>query len=253
MKAERITARPHYIRIADALRDRIRDGTYPLDSLLPTEGELCEEFSISRHTAREALRVLTKDGLIQRRQGSGSRVIATEIHQNYVHSMRSLDQLFQYASDTRFKIESIGLEIPNPSTFASIEHGSDRPWLTVRGLRLEADEDIPICHSIVLINDRFADIADELKTGGEAIYRRIENRFGVEVTEVVQDIVVVPMPASSAHALEKKLPALAVQVSRRYVDAAQNVLLSSVNYHPTESFFYSMRLRRETPSNFTSP
>ncbi len=43
---------------------------------LPTESELCEEFNASRFTVREALRRLVAQGMVQRRQGAGSIVVA---------------------------------------------------------------------------------------------------------------------------------------------------------------------------------
>jgi GntR family transcriptional regulator len=236
--------RPQYVQIGDRLRDRIAQGDYAVGTLLPTESELCEEFSISRHTIREALRRLTDTGLIQRRQGSGSRVLAAVQNQNYVHSMRSLDQLFQYATDTRFVIQGMTVSVPDPNMFPMI--GVDGgEWLIVRGLRLERDEDIPICSSTVLVNIAYAAISDDLATGVGAIYRQIEDRFGIEVSEVVQDIRVTAMPASAAKALGKTKADVGVQVGRRYLGADGTLILVSINHHPTDSFAYTMRLRRE--------
>ena len=65
---------PKYRQIADALRQQIEDQVYPSGSLLPTEHQLHETFSASRQTVRQALQCLVDDGLITRRQGSGSRV-----------------------------------------------------------------------------------------------------------------------------------------------------------------------------------
>lgn len=244
-KPESLDDRPQYVRIGELLRKRIQRGTYPLDSLLPTEVELCEEFAISRHTVREALRRLTDDGLIQRRQGSGSRVIASEPHHNYVHVMRSLDQLFQYAADTRFIIATMQTEVPDPEAFAEVGLGEGTPWLVVRGQRLERDEDIPICESTVFINHDFVGLAQDLLARSGAIYSQIEERYDVEVAEVVQDIDVVPISRQAARALAVKPQTLAVRVRRRYLDTAQKLLIASVNYHPAERFSYSMQLRRE--------
>ena len=241
--------RPHYIRIGDLLRDRIRDNTYPVGSLMPTEGELCAEFTISRYTVREALRRLIDAGLIERKQGSGSRVIAQEPHQNYVHQMRSLDQLFQYASDTRFIIGSMQHAAPTRGVFPEIdaigEGAPAAPWLIINGLRLEREEDVPICYSTVLVNNAFEAVSEELKKSSGAIYRKIEERFGVEVSEVIQDMTVVPMPADAAKSLGKKPKTMAARISRRYLDKDGMIILASVNYHPAERFSYSMQLKRE--------
>ena len=236
--------RPQYVQIGDLLRDRIASGDYSVGSLLPTEGELCEEFRISRHTVREALRLLTDAGLIARRQGSGSRVLAAVPHQKYVHAMRSLDQLFQYATDTRFIIDTMALAVPDPALFPEI--GNDgAEWLVIVGLRLERDEDVPICASSILVNKTYADIADDLQTGTGAIYSRIEERFGIEVAEVVQDITVTAMPAHAARAMAGTEADVAVQVRRRYLGKDGTVILASVNHHPSDRFSYTMRLRRE--------
>lgn len=67
-----------YKEIASLLRQQILSGVYPVDSLLPTEQQLCAIHNVSRQTIRSALQCLIDDGLIQRRQGSGSRVLRPE-------------------------------------------------------------------------------------------------------------------------------------------------------------------------------
>lgn len=239
--------RPRYAVISDILRQRIEAGTYPLGSFLPTENELCEQFAISRHTAREALRRLSEAGLIQRRQGSGSQVTATQAHQSYVHSMRSLNELFQYAADTRFRIGSVALAVPGEDHADDLGTAAAETWLVAEGLRLEQAEDLPICFSLVFINRDFAAIAPDLQGLKGAIYRHIEDRFGVEVALVEQDIRVNPLPPRAAQALGAKPKTLAVRVMRRYLGGDERLLLASVNYHPADRFTYAMRLRREGP------
>ncbi|ELP68135.1 GntR family transcriptional regulator [Streptomyces turgidiscabies] len=51
-------------------------AVYALGSLLPPQRELAQEFGVSRDTVQRVLRELTREGLIDSRQGSGSRVIA---------------------------------------------------------------------------------------------------------------------------------------------------------------------------------
>ena len=64
-----------YIQMANALRTAIAEGEYKSTSRLPTEQKLMEQFGVSRQTVRNALEILTKEGLIQRRQGSGTVVL----------------------------------------------------------------------------------------------------------------------------------------------------------------------------------
>ena len=65
---------PKYQFIADSLRQEIENGRYNDGQPLPTEQFLCQRFQISRQTVRRALSLLETEGLITRRQGSGSRL-----------------------------------------------------------------------------------------------------------------------------------------------------------------------------------
>lgn len=63
-----------YNRIAAALRTQILSGERPHGARLPTERELCEDYQTSRITIRRALQILEDEGLVERRQGSGTFV-----------------------------------------------------------------------------------------------------------------------------------------------------------------------------------
>ena len=65
-----------YEDVADRILERVRAGTWPAGSRLPAEGELAEEFDVSRSTVRAAVRSLRIAGVLQPRNGSGTYVTA---------------------------------------------------------------------------------------------------------------------------------------------------------------------------------
>lgn len=65
---------PKYLRIHSDLRDRITKGQWPAGSPLPAQHELAGQFGVSIMTLRQALQLLTDDGLIETRHGSGTYV-----------------------------------------------------------------------------------------------------------------------------------------------------------------------------------
>ena len=73
-KERRIVKKALYHEVIGLLRDDIDNGRYAPGAKLPSEDQLAREFSISRVTLREALRVLEDDGVIVRRHGSGTFV-----------------------------------------------------------------------------------------------------------------------------------------------------------------------------------
>jgi GntR family transcriptional regulator len=74
-KERKIIRRGLYLEIVDFLLEDIKSGQHPPGSKLPSEDELAREFSVSRVSLREALRVLEEDGFIVRRHGSGTFVL----------------------------------------------------------------------------------------------------------------------------------------------------------------------------------
>jgi GntR family transcriptional regulator len=236
---------PRYVQVSEALSARIAGGLYALGAFLPTENELCTEFSISRHTAREALRRLIDAGLVRRRQGSGTEVVATRAHRAYVHQMRSLAGLFQYAADTTFRIDRIERTRPPRDGAPDLDGREREQWLIVEGLRIDPADGKAICFSTVFVSDEFAGIAADLERHTGAIYPMIEARFGVEVSDVEQEITSPPMPAAAARALGVSRKVWAVRVVRRYRDGEGRLMLVSVNHHPGDRFSYTMNLKQE--------
>lgn len=63
-----------YERVAQSLKQDIKNGIYIEGQVLPTEDMLTAQFDVSRQTIRRALSCLVADELIIKRQGSGSVV-----------------------------------------------------------------------------------------------------------------------------------------------------------------------------------
>jgi GntR family transcriptional regulator len=53
---------PRYVQLAELIRERILDGTYPIGGQLPTEVDFVAETGYSRDTVRAAIKVLRESG-----------------------------------------------------------------------------------------------------------------------------------------------------------------------------------------------
>ncbi|CAM5545276.1 GntR family transcriptional regulator [Streptomyces abikoensis] len=65
---------PRWRQVADVIRQRIKDGTYPPRSRVPSVNQLTEEFGIAAMTAHKVHRGLRAEGLIYTEPGLGSYV-----------------------------------------------------------------------------------------------------------------------------------------------------------------------------------
>lgn len=60
---------PKYQRVADAIRGKIRNGTYPPGAAIPSTNALLLEYRVGYGTLRTAIRQLKDEGLIYGQQG----------------------------------------------------------------------------------------------------------------------------------------------------------------------------------------
>ncbi|SEN11458.1 GntR family transcriptional regulator [Nonomuraea pusilla] len=66
---------PTYVRIAEDIRSRIRQGDPPVGALLPSEAVLARTYGVARGTVRQAVAELERVGLVASEAGRGRRVM----------------------------------------------------------------------------------------------------------------------------------------------------------------------------------
>ncbi len=74
-KKENKRKQAKYQAIAGELKRQIETGKYAGATQLPAEYELCQKYKVGRQTIKHALSLLVDEGFIERRQGSGSRIL----------------------------------------------------------------------------------------------------------------------------------------------------------------------------------
>ncbi|MGW6488153.1 GntR family transcriptional regulator [Streptomyces sp. NPDC055056] len=76
MPSEMNPVRPKYQRIADELKAQIESGSYGPGDRLPGESALAEQYGVAPLTARQALKILRTEGLVETKKGAGARVLS---------------------------------------------------------------------------------------------------------------------------------------------------------------------------------
>jgi len=245
-----VSSAPRYQQVAEELQNAIARGDHPVGGLLPPEPQLCSQFGVSRHTLRDAVRILCDMGMLHRQQGVGTRIKRAQPQQRFVATLDSLGDLMQYTQETRLNfLGSRWLEVKPPlSEWLGCAPGER--WLELDTYRAPLEEDTPLAHMKVYVRPECEGIVKDIRDGdGRAwIYGLIEQHGGEPILQVRQTVSAVAMPKESARVLHVKGGSPGLQVRRQYA-GADRVLSISVNFYPLNLFEFmtTWRLREASP------
>jgi GntR family transcriptional regulator len=89
---------PRYVQLADLLRQRIARGVWVAGARLPSLDALTAEFDVARVTVRQAMELLSREGLVSAQQGRGTFVTGQPGHERSIRletSLRTLAEVYR--------------------------------------------------------------------------------------------------------------------------------------------------------------
>jgi GntR family transcriptional regulator len=234
---------PRYLQILNVLSQRVENGEYPVEERLPTENELCEEFGASRFTVREALRRMVEKGMVQRRQGAGTVVVAASPQARYVQSVSSLADLSELAHDTDYELLS-HTQVSLPAIIAGEVGGKPGArWSLLRGLRRSRPEGNVLCYMHTYIPQRIWRYMRAVPNYVGPLHVHLSELSGEPILEVEQDLRGELMNRNVASMLGQKFGTVSMCILRRYV-TPRGTLLATYNWHVAADFHYRTKVAR---------
>jgi GntR family transcriptional regulator len=233
-----------YRDIAAGLQKDIRLGRYDIGKLLPTETELMAQHSASRQTVREALRILMDQGLIVRRAGLGSVVIAAEPPVLFTHSVTSLTEWLRYSNETYRDVISSRDIVADRKLAGLLKCEPGKHWFLIEAVRRSDQFAAPLGWTEIYVLRKFADVIKRADHGRTPVHEQVAKMYG-QVTEHAQmEIFARGMPRELAKALQVKAGSPALTVVRRYYGAHEELFEVTVTTHPEGRYTYSMDMQR---------
>ena len=241
-----MTSEPFYRQMYHALADKIRDGQFAVGTALPTERELCESFGVSRHTAREALRQLEQRGLITRRQGSGSTVVARTPPVRYEQSIQSIDDLMQQGSASRLQVLGGEEMAADANQFASqITLMARLPCIRVRSIRYLRNDVRPLALVDVYVAVRNKAQARRLLGPDSAAQEIVATVDPPRLDRIEQAFNAINLDDNAAKLLHVKAGDAAFQTIRNYFDLGGRLVVVAHSLYQGQLFTYASTLRRQ--------
>ena len=244
MREERKRKLVRYREISAKLQKDIRLGRYDIGNLLPTETELMARFSASRQTVREALRILMDQGLIVRRAGLGSVVIAAEPPVLFTHSVKSLGEWLRYSNETYRDVVGSRDLVADRKLAALLKCEPGKNWFLIEAVRRADQFAAPLGWAEIYVLRKFAGVVKRSDHGRAPVHEQIAKMYG-QTTEYAQmEIFVRGMPASIAKALGVKSGSPALTVVRRYYGLHEELFEVTITTHPEGRYTYTMDMQR---------
>ncbi len=127
---------PRYYSIWRTLWSRITSGFYPAGSLLGTEVAMAAEFGVSRVTLREALSLLEREGLIERKRSFGTFVSPSVAPRGVVEFTGYLEDIILQADSAHTEYFSKSIVSASARLAKALEVDEGAKLLEVRRLRV---------------------------------------------------------------------------------------------------------------------
>lgn len=166
MSAESVGTAPRYVLLAESLASEIRAGRHPVGTALAGEHALADRHRVSRHTVREALRLLRAQGLVESRHGKGSFVAKPDAAPDFVLA-QSIDELFTVHERTRLVDLTVAERIADTGLAKALGCPPGRVFVHVDCVRM-LDEDghvRPISALELFIPPAYGGVIEDARSG----------------------------------------------------------------------------------------
>jgi GntR family transcriptional regulator len=231
MEIDRNHQKSLHSQLTEIIRERIQTGFYPVESKLPSEREICEEFTVSRTTVRETIRQLTKEDLINVQAGRGAfvkkpnRNISVNVSLNGFST--DLKKAGKIPSSRLLSLEVVTQPEDEFVQAMKLEPGDE----LIKIERLRLVNNVPLAIHLVLVNHRFCPNILEYNLAQISLFRILREVFHLKVDRATQKVY-----ASLSNERERELLALpepsAVLHEYRttYLDTGEIIEYSAATY-----------------------
>ncbi|MCR9125171.1 MAG: GntR family transcriptional regulator [Rhodobacteraceae bacterium] len=230
-------------RVYLLLRDEIANGHYPVGSVLPSEDRLGKMYRVSRVTVRRALKSLTDDGLIEKRMGAGSTVIAARADAaDLAADMATLiPQVADIGRQSSARLLSFSYGTPPDAVARDMR--LDPGARVQTAVRVRVAEGTPFSHLTTHVPETIARNYSETDLATSPLFQLLE-RSGVKIASARQSVTATLASPDVAEALEVAVASPLLSLTRLVADDTGTAVEHLTALYRPDMFRLEMALHR---------
>ncbi len=194
MKLAKRNGVPAYKQIQKAILARIHAGDLRPGDIVESERELARRHKVSLMTARHSLADLAREGILQRRHGSGTFVAPPKIHFNKL--MSYTEQMASRGLATHSRIVFSGTVDDEPEIAARLALPPASRLIKIERVRQAEDEPFAL-ETCYLSEAEFGGLA-RTPLERASLFTTLERDYGVEIAYADEEIDATPADARTA-------------------------------------------------------
>lgn len=227
---------PRYKAVYQFVKTMIISGKLEEGALLPSENELCNQFTVTRPTVRQALNTLVQEGYIYKHHGKGS-IVANQRRTLGLLSFRGFSEVLK---ETAEPVQTNVLEGPEKQDWPEdFFYAVSKPSLKagcyfLKRLRLVGE------HPVMLEYTWLPNINllhfDEIPFNKQSLFSTLASQYQIEVSSVDQQVKAIQASAEIAYKLGLKKGDAVLHIYRKYGTSREGFYLFSSLFCNTEKY-----------------
>ncbi|MEZ9861832.1 GntR family transcriptional regulator [Vibrio breoganii] len=235
---------PMYRQIADAIREKISTGEYKVGEALPTEAQLREEFSVSRVTVRQAIKLLVESEELESIQGSGTYVKESKVNYDIDQQSSFAEKWAHLEGVTHSNVLAFEIQPASLSIADILEINEKEMVFYIKRVRFLNDQPITV-EETWMPTEMFPDLTYQVMQGSK--YDFIEKQKGMVIDRSEQELIPVLPQQDIADLLNIDAAQPIIEKRTRGHLHDDTVFEYSRNYFTTNDYKFKLIAKRQRP------
>lgn len=229
---------PLHIQLKDLIEQQVAKGIF--SGQIPSERQLMEKYNVSRSTVREAINLLVREGILEKKHGKGTFVSLKPIHEWLGHLSSTTEVIRNMGMKPGAKLITYFKTEPSPY-IQDLTGFNDAYFIK----RIRYADNIPIGVEHHYYPIAVGEQLIHYDLDNATLYDLLQNELGIQFAEADQSISCGPLLPEDSKFLEVAPDTCVLTVERIIKDQTGNVIEMENAFYRSDMYNFKISLSRK--------